>query len=84
MSKKVKLNEYILSPRLSVLRMLEDFLKKNYDLPMSALNGEIREVEETLQKYQLFREKSREQKKEVKEQKMIKRKPANRSSKVSE
>lgn len=38
MAQKVKVNEYILSPRFSIIRMLEDFLAKNFELSVSELS----------------------------------------------
>lgn len=41
MREKVKLNHYMLSPKLSVIRMLEEFLSKNASLTFPQIMPEV-------------------------------------------
>ena len=62
---KTKLNNYILSPRLSLIKMLEDFCWQTLELKLSDFLSEIRQIEVVLLKYTKFRQQSREKKEKL-------------------
>jgi ASC-1-like (ASCH) protein len=64
MHDKVQLNQYMLSPRVSIFKMLEDFVSTYHNMQITDLSSEIKQVEDTLKRYKNFRKQSREKRKD--------------------
>lgn len=57
---------YILSPKMSIAYLLNDFYKKYYNVQTEDIAAEILKVSEVLDNYRLFRQKSKQKKENIK------------------
>lgn len=63
---QVRIQSYILSPKMSIAYLLNDFYKKYYSVQAEDISAEICIVTEVLDNYRIFREKSKQKKEPTK------------------
>ena len=71
------MQSYILSPKMSIAYLLNDFYKKYYSVQPEDISAEITTVSEVLDSYRIFRQKSKQKKEPLK-------KMTHKSNKLSE
>lgn len=63
---QVRMQSYILSPKMSIAYLLSDFYKKCHSVQPEDIAAEIVTVSEVLDNYRIFRQKSKQKKEPVK------------------
>jgi hypothetical protein len=62
MKEKLKQNKYAINPKISVNFLLEDFLRKHYQIILENMQEDINKVLDVLNSYKLYKEKSKSKK----------------------